>query len=455
MALRVLGRSIIHIQFNSIHRLTREFPYPVLRQFSTNTKKARNPIPQNSLDRNLISLSGLFRRYGFSPPQLHNFLKNNQFLLNLNPSHAERSLKILLSFKPSQEFLASIVYSCPSVLELDFLTKWETKFSEMGLSSFTCSAIQNIFEVCRRFDLGPNDVSSCITCLKGLGFSESTVINILEAFPMVIMMDEDKTHDKMRFLMDIGIEKDDIDRIFHLFPSFMAFEVGHRMKPLFDEFEDLGFSLDVIRREVIKDPRVLGMEVGELSQSLRMLRSLKCRARIKENIFHIGAFRAGFEVKLRVDCLRKYGLTYRDAFTVLWKEPRAVLYEIMDIEKKIEFLLRTMKFDIFCLVQVPEYLGVHFEKKIVPRFNVINYLRSSGRLVDDVGLRSLIKSSRFRFYNLYVKPYSECEELYGRYAGACEVKSRHPIGMWKLFKPLKHSESREDIKNIKSFMESA
>ncbi|KAL3529661.1 hypothetical protein ACH5RR_008983 [Cinchona calisaya] len=324
----------------------------------------------------------------------------------------------------------------------------------MGLSSFTCSAIRNIFEVSRRFAIGPDDVLSCISCLRGLGFSESTVVNVLEAFPMVIMMDEDRIHDKIRFLMDTGIEKDGVDRIFRLFPSLMAFEVGHKMKPLFDEFEDLGFSLDVVRREVLRDPRVLGMEVGELSQCLKMLRTLKCRAPIKESIFRIGAFRAGYELKLRVDCLRKYGLTYRDAFTVLWKEPRAVVYEIVDIEKKIEFLLHTMKFDVLCLVQVPEYLGVNFEKKIVPRYNVIEYLRSSGGLGDEVGLRGLIKPSRLRFYNLYVKPYPECEKLYGRYAGNCEVKNRHPVGMWKLFKPQKLSESKEDIKNIKSFMDS-
>ncbi|XP_071902309.1 transcription termination factor MTERF15, mitochondrial isoform X4 [Coffea arabica] len=449
MAIRTLGRPKFLIQLNSIHNFNQEFLNRVFKQFSTDPKKALTSIPRKSHERNLISLSGLFRRYGFQPSQISNFLKSNQCLLNLKPSHVQKSLKILLSLKPSQEFLSSVVYSCPSILDFDFLEKWETKFSDMGISNFTSSAIRNIFEVSRRFELGPDDALRCVMCLKGLGFSESTVVNVLEAFPLVIMMDEDRIRDKMVFLMDIGFEKDDVDRIIRLFPFSMAFEVGKKMKPLFDEFEDLGFSLDVVRWEVLRDPRVLGMEVGELTQCLKMLRSLKCRTVIKENIFRIGAFRAGYEVKMRVDCLRKYGLTYRDAFTVLWKEPRALLYEIVHIEKKIDFLLQTMKFDVFCLVQVPEYLGVNFEKKVVPRYNVIEYLCSSGRLGDEVGLRGLIKPSRLRFYNLYVKPYPECKKLYGRYAAA-EVKSRHPAGMWKLFQPQKHSESREDVENISS-----
>ncbi|KAL0442073.1 UNVERIFIED_CONTAM: Transcription termination factor MT, mitochondrial [Sesamum radiatum] len=148
-----------------------------------------------------------------------------------------------------------------------------------------------------------------------------------------------------------------------------------------------------------------------------MLRSLKCRVVIKENIFRDGEFRAGYKVKLRIDCLRKHGLTHRDAYKVLWKEPRVILYEIEDIEKKIEFLVRQTKFDVQCLVEVPEYLGVNFDKQIIPRFNVIQYLQANDGLGDEVGLRNLVKLSRLRFYNMYVKPYPECEKIYGRFAG--------------------------------------
>ncbi|KAL0318805.1 UNVERIFIED_CONTAM: Transcription termination factor MT, mitochondrial [Sesamum angustifolium] len=234
--------------------------------------------------------------------------------------------------------------------------------------------------------------------------------------------------------MGIEIKRREIDRVFGLFPGVLAFGVDNRLKPLVDEFEDLGFSSSEIRREVLRDPKVLGLENGELSQCLEMLRSLKCRVVIKENIFRDGEFRAGYKVKLRIDCLRKHGLTHRDAFKVLWKEPRVILYEIEHIEKKIEFLVRQMKFDVQCLVEVPEYLGVNFDKQIIPRFNVIQYLQANDGLGDE--------------------PYPECEKIYGRFAGDVAVRTRHPVGMWKLFKPQQHPQSGEDVKNIKSYMES-
>ncbi|KAL0415969.1 UNVERIFIED_CONTAM: Transcription termination factor MT, mitochondrial [Sesamum latifolium] len=402
----------------------------------------------------VVSLFALFRRYGFPPTEFPDFLKKNEFLLNSSPSEIEKSFKILLSLKPSQDFLVSIVSGCPRVLQLDFLEKWKLGVKRLGVYNITSAAIRNVLDISMKFALSPNDVYRRVKCLKGLGFSEETITKVLEAVPMVVMLKEDEIRATVDFFMGIGIQRREIDRVFGLFPGVLAFGVDNRLKPLVDEFEDLGFSSSEIRREVLRDPKVLGLENGELSQCLEMLRSLKCRVVIKENIFRDGEFRAGYKVKLRIDCLRKHGLTYRDAFKVSWKEPRVILYEIEDIEKKIEFLVHQMKFDVQCLVEVPEYLGVNFDKQIIPRFNVIQYLQANDGLGDEVRLRNLVKLSRLRFYNMYVKPYPECEKIYGRFAGDVGVRTRHPVGMWKLFKPQQHPQSGEDVKNIKSYMES-
>lgn len=271
---------------------------------------------------------------------------------------------------------------------------------------------------------------------------------------MAIMSPEDELRSRVEFLLRIEIRRSEIGRVIRLFPRVLEFGVERRLKPLIDEFFDLGFSSSDVRREVVREPQVLGFENGELSHCIEMVRSLKCRSPIKEKILRDGEFRAGYRVKSRVDCLRKHGLIYRDAFTVLWKEPRAIVYEINEIEKKIDFLVNEMKLDIQNLVEVPEFLGASFDKQIVPRFSVIEHLRSRGGLGDEVELRKLVKMSRLRFYNMYVKPYPECEEIYGRFAEKSGARNRHPVGIWKLFKPQKYTETEEDVKNIKWFMNS-
>lgn len=346
-----------------------------------------------------------------------------------------------------------MINDCPGVLDVQFLKKWEmgvSKFGDLGISPLV---VRNILELSRRFQIDPGRVYETVKVLKGLGFSECTVKRVLEEFPKVLLMNEVEVCRRIEFLKRIGIPSEGIERIFYLFPGVIGFDVKDRLKPLLDEFCDWCFSEDIIRKEIVREPRVLSMELGEFSRCLELLRTLKCREPIKLKIFGEGAFRAGFEVKLRVDCLCKFGLIRREAFKVLWKEPRVIIYGIEDIEKKIDFLVNKMKYNVDCLVEVPEYLGVNFEKQIIPRYNVIEYLRGKGGLGFEVGLRDLIKPNRLRFYNMYVKPYPECEKLYGRFSGG-EIKSRHPAGLWKLFKLPSYANSKEDVKNMKAFMES-
>ncbi|KAK1372160.1 transcription termination factor MTERF15, mitochondrial [Heracleum sosnowskyi] len=307
-----------------------------------------------------------------------------------------------------------VVYSCPTVLEFEFLKRWKMGFKEIGVLGFSSLAIKNVLEVCRKFDLDPCNVSRWVESFRGLGFSDDTVCKVLEVNPMVIMASEEVILDKVRFLEKIGLERRGIDWVFGEFPAVLSYGMENRLIPLMSEFQDLGISRGEVKKEIVRDPRVLGLEVGELSQCLRMLRSLKCRFSVKEEIFKDGILRAGYKVKLRVDCLCKYGLIRREAFGIIWREPRVILYDMKDIERKIDFLIKEMKFDVQWLLEVPEYLGISFEKQIVPRYNVIEYLRSKEQV---------------------------------------NLKIQHPVGMWKLFKPQKYAQSKEDAKNIRSFME--
>ncbi|VFR02572.1 unnamed protein product [Cuscuta campestris] len=455
MAIRVF-RSLVSSRPNS-------FDLNLLRHFSA---KARGPkvksqiqypldFPQNPPQRNLTSVSNLLKRYGFPLSELHDFLAKNRSLLNSDPSKIEKSLKILFSLGRSQEFLTSVIGSCPRVLEYEFMKKWETGVSGIEGIKLSSLAIKNVLEVCLKFELQPNDVSACLKCLLASKLSDSTVVKVIEQFPTVVVTSPDRIERKIEFLMTgLGIANTELSHILGSYPGVLAFGVDNRLKHLLNEFSSLGFSLDIVRREVLRDPQILGLEVGELSHCLNVLRSLKCRASIKDEIFQDGAFRAGYQAKLRVDCLHKHGLIRRDAYRVLWKEPRIVLYDIEEIERKIQFLVQTMKFDVESLVDVPEYLGVNFEKQIVPRFQVIEYLKSKGGLGDEVGLKALIRPSRLKFYNLYVKPYPECESIYGKVAGDVRDKRGHPTGLWKVFRPPQHQPSNEDVMNIKSFMDS-
>ncbi|KAF8037451.1 hypothetical protein BT93_B0370 [Corymbia citriodora subsp. variegata] len=424
------------------------------RYFSGGIGDSSGPNPlflSQSQHRKQASLANLFQRYGFSRSQSPEFLAKNRFLLDASLYDTERSLSILSSLKIPSESVVSVMGQCPGVLEHEFLRKWEVVFQEFGFLGVSSAGIIGTLQVSRRFNVGPERFGRTFQVLKGLGVEACTYCRILEEFPGVIAMGESEISGKVEFLEGIGIPKAAADRVFHAFPGILGLSVEDRLKPLICEFRHLGFDKGMARDEILREPRVLSMELGELSRCLELLQTLKCREPIKEKILKGGEFRAGFKVKLRLDCLCRHGLIRRDAFKVLWKEPRLIVYQIEEIERKIDFLLNDMNYDVECLVEVPEYLGVNFEKQILPRYNVIEYLRSVGGLGDPVGLKILIKPSRLKFYNLYVKPYPECKNIFGR-CEADEAKKQHPVGLWKLFKPQKYPQSKDDAENMRSFM---
>ncbi|CAN1151700.1 Transcription termination factor MTERF15, mitochondrial [Linum perenne] len=449
MAFRILGASsVLRHTTTTSQTFPLRLPITGLRLLSTKPTSGNHPDYRKQ-----ISLANILQRYGFPTSQLQIFLSRNRFLLNWNLEYVERSLGILLSFKIPQSSLVSLLSDCPGVLDLQFLKSWQLGFSGCADLIAYPSVIRSVLELSRKFNLDPAGFMSRIAVLKGLGFSEGTIRRVLEGFPRVIMMKEGEIHRRVEFLNGIGIDSDGVDWVLYSVPEVLGFGIENRLMPLLTEFEQLGFSKELVRKEILVEPRILGMEVGELTRCMELLGSLKCREPIKLKIFRNGELRAGFDVKLRIDCLCKHGLTHRDAFAVLWKEPRVIAYDLEETDKRIQYLVNTMRFSARCLVEVPEYLGVSFEKQIVPRYSVIQYLRAKGGLGDEVGLKGIVKPSRLRFYNFYVKPYPECEKLYGRFSGEVRSKTQHPAGMWKLFKSPGYPESKEDVKNMRSFMD--
>ena len=113
-----------------------------------------------------------------------------------------------------------------------------------------------------------------------------------------------------------------------------------------------------------------------------------------------------------------------------------------------------MGFEIGWLVEYPEFLGVNLDRSIIPRHNVVEYLASVGGLGDPIEMKHYVRFSRLRFYNMFVKPYPECERIFVRERKNEVVRPRHPVGLWKLFKPTKYESTEEDVKHMKLTIES-
>ncbi|ONK67391.1 uncharacterized protein A4U43_C06F19680 [Asparagus officinalis] len=458
MAIRVLSRRHLHRALSSPIQITPNPP----REFQS-LSGPPDPQPQIPLqspeiaqfNRHQIAAANALLRYGFPRSELLGFIRKNRFLSDSTRSDVESCVRALLSFGLTQNSLTSVLLNCPRALQLGFAEEWRSALLGFGFSAVSPSLISRVLAQSGKFRIEPEDFCKGARAMRSLGFSDGTIIRVFEELPAAFTREPVEVGRRVEVLVDFGIEKEEVDRICFEFPTFLAFGVDGRLGPLFQEFRGLGFSLNEVKSVLLGNARLLlSMEAGEMSRCSELIRSLKCRAPIKEKILSKGRLRASTDVKLRVDFLCKYGLIKRDAFKVLYLEPRCILYELRDIEKKINFLIQNMGFTVEHLLEFPEYLGVSLDKHTVPRFNVIEHLKSIGGLGFDVQFKHFVRLSRLKFYNLYVKPYPECEKIFGGVVREKEVRPRHPPGLWKMFKPKKFPDSREDVRNMKLFVES-
>lgn len=401
-----------------------------------------------------LAVMRLLSRHGFPNISVHGFIHRNSFLLDSQPSDVEECLDFLVSFGLSRASLVSFLSSCPQALDIQFLDKWRPLLGEVMQFKIPLHVFLKLVRESEELQIGDvSNVGRVLQILCNVATTDKTVVKVMEEFPRVLAMKHLLLSDRIEFFKQAGFKRSEIDKMLGLFPGVLGLSLERRLKPLFQEFCDLRFGEKEVRKVIVNDPKVLAAELGEFSQCAEFLQTLQCRHPIRKEIMRKATLGAAIDVKLRVDFLWRYGLNRRDAFKVLQREPRIILYELSDLNKKIDFLLQRFRFDISSLIDVPEFLGVNMEKTIVPRYKVIEHLRSIGGLGRELGLKEIIRPSKLRFYNLYVKPYPECENIFGKLSRTVEFKPKHPPGLWKMFKPLPYPETKEDLMNIRAFME--
>lgn len=187
-------------------------------------------------------------------------------------------MKVLLSFGLTQKSLLSIIFNCPRALQSGFVEEWRLALSELGYSTVSSSLISKILEHAGRFRIEPKDFRLNGQIMKrGLGFSDETVITVFEELPAAFMKDPIDVGRRVEFLINFGIKKEEIDRICRKFPMFLAFGVEGRLRPLFQEFRDLGFLRNEVRSVLLDNPKLLlGWKSARFSEYLQLFRRLKC-----------------------------------------------------------------------------------------------------------------------------------------------------------------------------------
>ncbi|GLJ18073.1 hypothetical protein SUGI_0318850 [Cryptomeria japonica] len=105
----------------------------------------------------------------------------------------------------------------------------------------------------------------------------------------------------------------------------------------------------------------------------------------------------------RFSYLLGLGLPFCAVCKILWRSPTIFSQSLNSLQKKADFLFRSVNNPLQVLESYPKYLNYSLERRIMPRYELYKWLRTNNVLKSELGIMSIIKLSEKSFEKKYLK----------------------------------------------------
>ncbi|KAG6484164.1 hypothetical protein ZIOFF_060959 [Zingiber officinale] len=113
--------------------------------------------------------------------------------------------------------------------------------------------------------------------------------------------------------------------------------------------------------------------------------------------------RKKFEAQLKL--MNNFGWSNSDFITAIKTQPRFLLLSIESLQRKMEFLVNDVGISPSDIAHCPAPLVLSLEKRLIPRFRVMEILKSEGLWTSTNKLHGVLSLSGPKFLQKFVQPY--------------------------------------------------
>lgn len=100
-----------------------------------------------------------------------------------------------------------------------------------------------------------------------------------------------------------------------------------------------------------------------------------------------------------------FGFSKGELTSMFRKSPSIFTLSEANARRKLEYFLNSIKINRLVIVRCPRILCCSLEKKLIPRYNVLEILKSRGLLRSDLGIQQAMILSDNKFSEKYIKPF--------------------------------------------------
>ncbi|WJZ86937.1 hypothetical protein VitviT2T_006350 [Vitis vinifera] len=292
----------------------------------------------------------------------------------------------------------------------------------------------------------PEKPDSVLAFFNSHGFSKSQTSKIVKSLPRLLASDPDKTLlPKLQFFYSKGASKPDVAKIVVSTPGILKRSLENQIIPSFNFLKDFLQSDEMAITVVKRFSRILLFDLHTYVASnmnalqefgvpksniagLLMYRPMafmvnpnlfrKNLEEVKKMGFNpsqmkfvlaIQAMRAGGEScwERKIDIYKKWGWSEEEIRLAFTKSPWCMIYSEDKIMAKMDFFVNKMGRESSLIAHRPFLIGLSLEKRIIPRYSVVQVLLSKGLINKDISLVVLFESTEKTFLERFVNAYKE------------------------------------------------
>ncbi|RVW65483.1 hypothetical protein CK203_022093 [Vitis vinifera] len=207
----------------------------------------------------------------------------------------------------------------------------------------------------------------------------------------------------------------DVSKVLKICARFLKHDLGKTLKPNIEFMKSCGISTSQIKKVVFSFPRFLLHKPESIKDSVRRVDEMGCDRKSKMYLHAIRNLSSmtleNWELKLKL--FRSLGFSENEIVTSFRKAPQVFALSERKIIEGTRFLLTVGNSDMSYLVNHAELLIFSIEKRLKPRFRVLEFLQGKNLLPKRPSVTTICKISNKQFIGKYVLPYSnEVGDLY-------------------------------------------
>ena len=277
------------------------------------------------------------------------------------------------------------------------------------------------------------------------GFSESQISEIVRSKPQILVSDPQKSlFPKLQFFYSKGASKPEVAKIVASCPTILTRSLKNQIIPYFNLLKEIFPSDEMAMRSIKCFPRALVdkprctesninalQEIGVPKSNIAMLLTFQPKTfmvrpdhfkEVLEEVKEMGFdpskiyFVVAVKVirgqskstwKRKVEAYKGWGWSEEEIRLSFLKSPWCMVVSEDKLMAKMDFFVNKMGKESSLIARRPLLLSYSLEKRLIPRYSVVQFLLSKGLINKDLSFKAVFESNEKMFLHRFVNVYKE------------------------------------------------